>query len=172
MSYQDLASQIAAAIDTAVAALAQLAEEERTELVARVEGALGFARVSLEMTDPGLITDAAKQALVDEATSIANDAVDVAQNPAYFEDLIAAVLLLPASRGRDVEQTVKEAAASYQRGRGGCPKAKLGGTSTSSATRSWIEARPKPASVSSIPARRMSRTFFTPASPLAARPQR
>jgi hypothetical protein len=115
MSYEDLAGEIAAAIDAAVAALAQLADEERTELVARVEGALGFARVSLEMTEPVLITDAAKQALVEQAMSIADNAADAGQNSAYFEELVAAVLLLPASHGRDIEQAVKEAAANYQR---------------------------------------------------------
>jgi len=115
MSHEDLTNEIAVAIDAAAAALAQLPKEERTELIARVEGALGFARVCLDMTEPSLITDATRQALVDEANSITEDPSGAAQNVAYFNDLITAVLLLPASRGRDVEQAVKDAAANYQR---------------------------------------------------------
>src|SRR5262249_45157209 len=50
--------------------------------------------------------------------------------------------------------------------------AKSGGTTTSSAVTSWIEARPSPFRVSSMPARRIWRTLVTPASPFTARPQR
>ena len=47
-----------------------------------------------------------------------------------------------------------------------------GGIRTSSGVRSSIDSRPSPSRVSSIPARRISSTLATPASPFAARPQR
>jgi len=49
---------------------------------------------------------------------------------------------------------------------------KPGGTSTSSGLRSWTDARPSPSSAESIPPRRMSKTFLTPADPFAASPHR
>src|SRR5690606_38373116 len=52
------------------------------------------------------------------------------------------------------------------------PRVKSSGTSTSPASRSWIDALPSPYSVLSMPCRRISSTLCTPRSPPAARPHR
>jgi S-(hydroxymethyl)glutathione dehydrogenase/alcohol dehydrogenase len=52
------------------------------------------------------------------------------------------------------------------------PRSKPGGTSTSSRVSSEVEQRRRPSSAESIPARRMSSTFSTPAWPAAANPHR
>src|SRR6185436_8855272 len=51
-------------------------------------------------------------------------------------------------------------------------RVKPSGTRTSSRVRSWIEEWPIPSSAESMPPRRMSSTFSTPAWPLAASPHR
>ena len=51
-------------------------------------------------------------------------------------------------------------------------RVKPSGTRTSSRVRSWIEEWPVPSSAESMPPRRMSSTFSTPAWPLAASPHR
>lgn len=111
----DATREIEVAIDAAVSALANLPEEERGQPVERLEGGLAFARVCLAATDVGLITDQAKDALIAAATDIAEQPELAAEDAQNFDALIAAVLLLPVARGRDVEQAVKDAATSYQR---------------------------------------------------------
>jgi mycofactocin glycosyltransferase len=69
--------------------------------------------------------------------------------------------LLPLLRGRDLP------------GRHLCrPRLKSAGTMMSSGDSSWIEDRPSASSVESMPPRRTSKTFFTPAEPFAASPHR
>ncbi len=52
------------------------------------------------------------------------------------------------------------------------PRLNSAGTMTSSAESSWTEDRPSASSVESMPPRSTSKTFFTPAEPLAASPHR
>ena len=52
------------------------------------------------------------------------------------------------------------------------PRLNSAGTMTSSGESSWIEDRPSASSVESMPARSTSKTFLTPAEPLAASPHR
>jgi mycofactocin system glycosyltransferase len=69
--------------------------------------------------------------------------------------------LLPLLRGRD------------RPGRHLCrPRLNSAGTMMSSEDSSWIEDRPSASSAESMPPRRTSKTFFTPAEPFAASPHR
>jgi mycofactocin glycosyltransferase len=69
--------------------------------------------------------------------------------------------LLPLLRGRD------------RPGHHLCrPRLNSAGTMMSSEDSSWIEDRPSASSVESMPPRRTSKTFFTPAEPFAASPHR
>ena len=74
--------------------------------------------------------------------------------------------LLPLLRGRDLAG----------RQLSGCylcrPRLKSAGTMMSSGDSSWTEDRPSASSVESMPPRSTSKTFFTPAEPLAASPHR
>ncbi|MGH3137501.1 MAG: hypothetical protein ACRDPV_13525 [Gaiellaceae bacterium] len=113
MSEDGRVGEIDASMDAAVAAVGPLGDQSPTK--ERLEGALAFARVSLHATDPGLITDSAKDALIAAAQRIAEQPELAVDDSQYFEELMAAVLELPAARGRDIEQVVKDAAANYQR---------------------------------------------------------
>lgn len=110
-------TKIDGAIEEAVRAIAGVSPDQRSEDLVRLEEAIAFARVSLYATEPGLITASTGESLWTAAQLIADDFdPHVRDDPAsYLERLITATLLLPATRGRDVEQTVKEAAATYQR---------------------------------------------------------
>jgi mycofactocin glycosyltransferase len=77
--------------------------------------------------------------------------------------------LLPLLRGRDLA-----ARHLYVAGTGYLcrPRLNSAGTMTSSGDSSWMEDRPSASSVESMPPRSTSKTFFTPAVPLAASPHR
>jgi hypothetical protein len=121
---EDLVSNVDAALETAAIALADLTSEQRGDGAERLERALAFARLSLRATDPDLLTDAAASALQNQATLIATEPATAAQTSAnYHDSLIAAVLMIPAAQGRDIEQGATEDAAGYQRALAIRPKA-------------------------------------------------
>jgi len=75
--------------------------------------------------------------------------------------------LLPLLRGRDLTARRLLRRAYLCR-----PRLNSAGTMTSSGDSSWTEDRPSASSVESMPPRSTSKTFFTPAEPLAASPHR
>jgi mycofactocin system glycosyltransferase len=75
--------------------------------------------------------------------------------------------LLPVLRGRRLTQAVTYPGRHLSR-----PRLNSAGTIRSSGDKSWMEDRPSASSVESIPPRSTSKTFFTPADPLAASPHR
>ncbi len=76
--------------------------------------------------------------------------------------------LLPLLRGRDLAGAGRRLSGCYL-----CrPRLNSAGTMMSSGDSSWTEDRPSASSVESMPPRSTSKTFFTPAEPLAASPHR
>jgi mycofactocin system glycosyltransferase len=75
--------------------------------------------------------------------------------------------LLPVLRGRHMTQAVTYPSRHLSR-----PRLNSAGTIRSSGDKSWMEDRPSASSVESIPPRSTSKTFLTPADPLAASPHR
>jgi hypothetical protein len=106
------ANRISAALDeadTAVDALTSEFRHEHGNEIQRLDDTLYFARICLDATEVESITAEAENAILEAANRIASDAEAAAQTPECADVLLEAVRLLPAARGRDVEQTVFEA---------------------------------------------------------------
>ena len=99
-----------------IAGLPKAHRDEHSAQVERLEHVIAFAAVALERTDPEMVTDQAVNEIQAAALQIANDPTTAATNAVTYGDpLILAILRLPVTAGRDVEQSVKDAAASFQR---------------------------------------------------------
>lgn len=86
------------------------------DMRARFESVLAYARTVLEATDGVLLTSTVSAAVETVLSEIAADPSTVAANPEPFGDrLLESLAALPVARGREVEQVVKDAAATFQR---------------------------------------------------------
>jgi hypothetical protein len=108
-----------AALGLAAEALGSLTDEQRAaasggaELLERV---VAYAQVVVSQTDGDLVTDGAFSAIESGATGISNDPVTTAGSARTYADaLLSPLTTFPAARDRDVEQSVKEIAANFQR---------------------------------------------------------
>jgi hypothetical protein len=82
----------------------------------RFEGVIAYARVVLEATDPELVSDTASNALVSALSQISNNATAVPPNADVWGGAVLdALAQLPISRGREIEQAIKDAASTFQR---------------------------------------------------------
>lgn len=82
----------------------------------RTLGVFAYARTILETTDPELLSDLAFQQV---STSLAQFKANPAAGPTnadpWTSTVLDAIAQLPAARDREVEQSVKDAAANFQR---------------------------------------------------------
>lgn len=86
------------------------------EMRVRFEEVLAFARTVLDATDAALLTSTVSGAVETVLSEIAANPAVAAENPEPFGDrLLDSLAALPVTRGRDVEQVVKDAAATFQR---------------------------------------------------------
>lgn len=86
------------------------------EVRERFVGVLAYAQSVLEATDAALLSATASSAVDGPLSEIAGDpATAVANAESWGDRLLDALAALPVSRGRDVEQTVKDTAATFQR---------------------------------------------------------
>jgi hypothetical protein len=84
-----------------------------------LDKAIVYATVVLDATDADLLTANAASAVVSAAQLIANGPSTALQSSdSHADALLNAVALIPAARDRDVEQQVKDAAATFQRSAG------------------------------------------------------
>jgi hypothetical protein len=107
----DRVHRIDADLDEARNAVDKLTSEFRHHYgheVQRLEDTLYFARLCLDASDLESISAEAENAIRVAANGIARDAEAAAQSPVCGDVLLGAVRLLPAARGRDVEQTIFE----------------------------------------------------------------
>jgi hypothetical protein len=82
----------------------------------RTLGVLAYAQTVLETTDPTLVSDAAFQQVSSALTQFQNNpSVGTTNADPWISVVIDAISQLPAARGREVEQAVKDAAANFQR---------------------------------------------------------
>jgi len=102
--------------------LYDLGAEERKEYkvgLTRLERAIAYATVVLEATQPDMLVAGTAQAVINAADQITNNPSAALQGAdAYADGLITAVAPIPLARDRDVEQQVREAAATFQRSAG------------------------------------------------------
>lgn len=118
--YEDRRSVLRDAIDGATTALGELSEESRApfpaEAAARLEKVLAFARSSLEATDPEFISEASYSQLHVAVSLISSNVGAALESSAQHTDaVLAAVSLLPATNGRNIEQVVAEIASAVHR---------------------------------------------------------
>jgi len=99
-----------------------LPEEERNANAAaleRLDKSIGYATIVLDATDADLLTANAATAIVNAAYAIGTGTSTALQSAdSYGDALLDAVALVPAARDRDLEQQVKDAAATFQRSAG------------------------------------------------------
>lgn len=82
----------------------------------RTLGVFGYARTILETTDPELLSDQAFQHVSSALAQFkSNPAAGASTADLWTSTLIDAIAQLPAARDREVEQSVKDAAANFQR---------------------------------------------------------
>jgi phage-related protein len=82
----------------------------------RFESVLAYATVVLEATDADLVSEAAADEIRAALYRISTDATSVPANAdSWSEAVLDGLAKLPVSRGREVEQAVKDAAATFQR---------------------------------------------------------
>jgi len=82
----------------------------------RTLGVFGYVRTILETTDPELLSDQAFQQVSSALAQFkSNPAAGASTADPWTSTLIDAIAQLPAARDREVEQSVKDAAANFQR---------------------------------------------------------
>jgi hypothetical protein len=82
----------------------------------RTLGVFGYARTILETTDPELLSDQTFQQVSSALAQFkSNPAAGASTADPWTSTLIDAIAQLPAARDREVEQSVKDAAANFQR---------------------------------------------------------
>jgi hypothetical protein len=114
--HKNLQEHVKDAHDEVAAALSEEDRSTYAEGIDRLERVIAFAAVALERTDPELISDASDANIRAAALQIANNPAAAPANAGPWGDaLLTAVLQLPPSLGRELEQSVKDAAANFQR---------------------------------------------------------
>ncbi len=115
----DRVQQLRETAERATEGLAQLSETEHSgdaEAVERLERVLAYVGLVLEGTEGDLVSEASWQAITEQLDRIAkNPAAAIVNASDWGDGLLDAVSRLPASRGQDVAQAAREAAANYQR---------------------------------------------------------
>lgn len=116
----DRRERLRVAIAGAQQALDGLSEESIDEVTAagreRLRHVLAYAQLVGAATDPLLITDTAINELEAAASTISADPQAAAQSPdAYATRVIDATLRLPVAQGRDIEQSLRDTAATFER---------------------------------------------------------
>lgn len=117
----DRQQRLRSALQTASESLGDLVDAERSEAdggVELLEGVIAYVESVVDQTDGDLVTDAALDGIVAHADQVAadpNSTASPARARAYADALLTHVASLPAARGREVEQAVREIAANFQR---------------------------------------------------------